>query len=212
MARFNILGLRYQDDAGDPLIVGFIKFEVSGGGTDKDTFADVNLTIKNENPVQLTGSGKLPNTFFNGTARATLFTSAMVQIEVQDPVGGGTLEGSFSAWDSLTVYDIPDIVVGSDNNFYLSKSDGNQDNNPVTDDGSNWAQIKFIHVWNAATSFALAQTAQGSDGLLYVSLVADNLNNNPVTDDGINWGPSSAPNVDDITQAVVSDYAFNNFG
>lgn len=211
MSRFGSLGTQYFDDAGDPLVNGFIKFSESGNAnTDKDTFADVNQTILNENPVPLTAAGRQPDIFFTGTARAVSFTSSMVQIEVRDPVGGETVEGSFPPWTSTTIYNIPDIVVGSDDNFYISITDGNLDNDPVAD-AVNWTQIKFIRVWNANETYSALAIVQGTDGLLYVSLLGSNLNNNPVSDDGTNWGPSSPPNIDDTTQAVVSDYAFNNF-
>lgn len=213
MARFGSLGTQYFDDDGKPLINGFITFTESGDpNTDKDTFADPNLTPEfvNENPVPLTAAGRQPDIHFSGTARAVLFTADMVQIEVRDPVGGETLEGSFSAWDTLTIYNIPDIVVGSDNRFYISITDGNQSNNPVTD-AVNWTEISFIRSWNLNETYALDKVVQASDGLLYVSLVDNNLNNDPATDDGTNWGPSSLPNLDDFTQSVISSYALENF-
>lgn len=213
MARFGTLGTQYPDDDGKPLINGFILFTESGDvNTKKDTFSDISLKPEfiNENPLPLTAAGRQPNVFFNGTVNGILFTSDMVQIEAKDPLGGETLEGSFSAWNSLTIYNIPDIVVASDNKFYISITNGNQSNNPVTD-AVNWTEISFIRSWNLNETYALDKVVQANGGLLYVSLVDNNLNNNPATDDGTNWGPSSLPNLDDFTQSVISSYAFENF-
>jgi len=213
MARFGTLGQQYFDDDGLPLINGFILFTESGdANTLKDTFSDVNLTpaLINENPVPLSAAGRQPDIFFNGTANAILFTADGVQIDQKDPIGGETLEGSFSPWDALTIYNIPDIVVGSDNNFYISITDGNSDNNPITD-AVNWTQIYFTRSWNLNETYSVNNIVQATDGLIYISLINTNLNNDPATDDGTKWGPSSLANLDDLTQSVISMYAFINF-
>jgi hypothetical protein len=185
MARFGTLGTQYFDNAGDPLVSGKIFFYESGTTTPKDTFADINLSIVNPNPVVLTAAGRQPNIFFNGAARAVLTDKDSVQIEVRDPVGGEFEEGVFSPWNPLTIYNTPDIVTGSDGNFYLSISNGNQNNDPTTSP-ANWEQIKFIEVWNPNYAYPLHAVAQGSDGFLYVSQSNGNLNNDPTTDT-VNW-------------------------
>jgi len=87
MARFGSLDTQYFDDAGDPLVSGKIYFYESGTTTPKATYADVNYTIANSNPVILTAAGRQPNIFFEGVAKAILTKSDNTQILVRDPVG-----------------------------------------------------------------------------------------------------------------------------
>lgn len=194
MARFGMIGKQYFDAAGDPLIDGKLYFYDSGTNTDKDTFADVNQSIANTNPVILTGAGRQPNIFFSGSARVILTDLDDVQIEVRDPEGGESEEGVFSPWNSITIYDVPDIVVGDDGLFYISLTNGNQDNDPVTD-AVNWTQIKFIRVWNSNETYPIDQVVQGSNGLLYSSRTSSNINNNP-TSDTINWKAATETSAD----------------
>jgi len=209
VARFGSLGTQYFDNSGNPLVDGKISFFESGTNTDKDTFADINLSTKNSNPVILTGAGRQPNIFFNGSARAILTDKNDVQIEVRDPVGGEAEEGVFSPWNPLTIYNVPDIVVGSDGRFYISITSGNQDNDPTTDT-VNWTQIRFIRVHNNNETYSIGQIVEGTDGLLYTSLTDNNLGNNPVTDT-VNWAPASKANIPPVIRAAARTFAFRNF-
>ena len=202
MARFGSLGTQYFGNAGDPLIDGKIYFKESGTDTDKDTFADVTLEIKNTNPVILSGAGRQPNVFFDGSARVILTDSDDAQIEVRDPVGGDAEEGAFGTWDSLTIYNLSDIVKASDGLFYLSISNANQDNDPTTD-AVNWSEIRFIRIWNANETYSVNRIVEGSDGLLYTSLTNSNLGNDPTTD-AINWGSSAGLTLSLFDEVVVS--------
>ena len=166
MARFGNLNDQYHDDAGDPLIDGKIFFFEPGTNTDKDTFADVNLSIPNTNPLILSGAGRQGNVFFNGAARAILTDKDEVQIRVMDPVGGEATEGVFSPWNPVTIYNVPNIVIGSDGLFYVSITNGNQDNDPTTD-LVNWTNIRFISTWNPNQNYPLLAIVEGSDGFLY---------------------------------------------
>ena len=210
MARYDRVGEQLTDNAGDPLVGGKLFFFNSGTNTDKDTFKDVNLSIPNTNPVLLTGAGRVPNIFFNGSARVILTDRDSVQIEVKDPIGGEFEEGVFSPWNSLTIYNDPDIVVGSNGLFYISITDGNQGNDPTLD-AVNWTQFKLLRVWNPNEVYAVNSPTQGTDGKIYISLTAGNLNNNPVSSP-VEWGASSISDLDNLTRASVADYAFNNFG
>ena len=185
MARFGIIGDQYFDDAGDPLIAGKLFFYDSGTLTAKDTFSDVNLSIANTNPVILTAAGRQPDIFFNGSAKVILKTSADVQIEVRDPIGG-SLTGNFDNWNSLTIYSTGDIVVGSDNKYYRSFTDGNDGNDPTTTP-TEWEQIEFLRTWNLSVTYELNEVVRGSDGLFYRSLIGTNLNNDPVSSP-TQWG------------------------
>jgi hypothetical protein len=209
MARFGNPVTQYLDDAGNPLINGKLYFYESGTTTLKDTYSDVNLSIANPNPVLLSGSGRMPNVFFNGTARVVLTKNDDTQIWDRDPVGGEAEEGVFSPWNLLTVYNVPDIVVGSDGNFYISITNGNQNNDPTTSP-SNWTQFRLVRVWNTNETYEANQIVEGSDGLLYTSTVGGNVGNDP-TSDSVNWKPSATANIEEIVNAAVSTYSYNNF-
>ena len=209
MARFGKIGEQYFDDAGDPLVFGKLYFYNSGTTTAKDTYADVNLGTPNQNPVILTAAGRQPNIFFTGSARVVLTKNDETQVEVRDPEGGETEEGVFSPWNTLTIYNTPDIVVGSDGLFYLSITSGNQSNDPTTD-SVNWTQIKFIRVWNANETYPLAKIVEGSDGKLYTAATGDNLGNNPISDT-INWNPAADADTPNAVKSGGRTFAYNNF-
>lgn len=195
MARFGSLGQQYFDDNGDPLINGLIKFYESGTTTDKNTYTDANLTIPNTNPVVLTAAGRQPNIFFNGTARAILYTSAGEQIEVLDPVGGEDTAGEWSSWDSVTVYGVNDIVEGTDGRFYLSLVSSNQGNDPTSSPAS-WTALNFVHDWNTNQTYNSNDVVKASDGVIYTSKVASNSGNDP-TSSPVQWR--------DLVPASLSD-------
>jgi hypothetical protein len=125
LARFGSLGTQYFDDSGEVLTGGYIQFYASGTTTPIDTYADVNLTIENEWPVPLDSSGRQPNIFFDGTAKATLRNSAGSMIATADPVG--ETGSTFGApWSSAEVYQTGDIVLADDGEYYESIADSNQ--------------------------------------------------------------------------------------
>ena len=88
--RLGSIGTQYSDDPGNPLIDGKLFIYESGTLTLKDTFADINLTIANTNPVILDGAGRQPNVWFEGFAKIILTSSDDVQIEERDPIGSAS--------------------------------------------------------------------------------------------------------------------------
>jgi hypothetical protein len=188
MTRFINPVPQFGDDAGQPLPEGKLYFFESGSATLKDIFNDVNRSIPQANPVILTGAGRVPNIFYDGSARVKLTDSDDVQIWDRDPVGGESGEGQFSDWNSLTIFDTSDIV-REDGLFYISLTDNNQGNSPSASP-INWSQIKFIGAYNTNETYSIGDIAQGSDNLLYSSKTNGNLNNNPTTDT-TNWKPAS---------------------
>ena len=188
MARFGEIGKQYFDDAGDPLINGKLFFYESGTNTPKDTYADTNQTIVNTNPVILTAAGRQPNIFFTGSARVVLTSSDDVQIEVRDPEGAGSGAEGFGSWDISTIYNVPDIVVGSDDKFYISITNGNQGNDPLSSP-SDWTEVRFIRQWNTNESYSVGQVVGASNGYLYKSNTSANQGNDPISD-AVNWDPA----------------------
>jgi len=195
VGRFNDLVDQYLDDAGDPLISGFIKVEESGGGADKDTFADINLTILNANPIPLSAAGIPPNVFFNGNARMILFANDGLgapgeQIRVLDPLPGAGVAGdSFESWDALVQYDLNDIVKASNERFYKSIANGNIENDPVTTSGF-WMETRLVDVFDLAYTYQTGQLVIASDGVIYQSAGDGNIGNDPVGDQ-LNWTSTS---------------------
>lgn len=208
MARLGTLGTQYEDDAGNPLISGKIFVFESGTTTPKDTFSDINLTKLNTNPIILTAAGRQPNVFFSGSIKAVLTESDETQIQVMDPIGGEGLEGSFSDWNSLTIYNIPDIVV-ADDKFYISITDGNQNNDPTTD-LTNWTEIKFTRVWNTNETYPLNALVQASNGSLYKSTIDNNTANDPLTD-AVNWTSAVAVSIPAVVRSASKTFAYRNF-
>jgi hypothetical protein len=134
MARFGSLGTQYFDNSGNPLVDGLIDFYEPGTTTRKNTYSDINLTIANTNPVELTAAGRQPNVFFAGTAKAVLRTAAGVVIETRDPVGD-TSAGAFSAY--LQDFDYPVGALVTDEN------------------GEQWASIDTPNIGNEPSASPL---------------------------------------------------------
>lgn len=175
MARYGDLNSQYFDDAGNPLVSGKIYFYETGTTTPKTTYADVNYTIPNTNPVVLTAAGRQPNIFFPGVAKAILTASDNTQILVRDPVGETT--SSFgNPWVASKEYNANDVVQGSDGNFYVSLVNANTNHDPVTSTGY-WTFLYSVE-WNAGTTYKVGSVVT-YQSVVYQSLQNANLNKNP---------------------------------
>jgi hypothetical protein len=175
MARFGEINAQYFDDAGDPLGSGKLYFYESGTTTLKNTYADINLTIPNTNPVILTAAGRQPNIFFNGNAKGILVDKNDVQILVRDPVGEtGTNFGD--PWVATRIYSTNSVVIGSDGVYYRSLVAGNQNNNPINTSGF-WSLLYSVQ-WNAGITYQEGSVVT-YNGEQYQSLTNSNVNNNP---------------------------------
>ncbi len=184
MARFPQPVPQYFDDAGDPLVNGKLFFFTSGTSSPKDTFADVGLTVPNTNPVILSGAGRVPPIFYDGTARVVLTSNDDVQIWDRDPVGADSFLVSFEPWNSVVIYG-QGVIVRFDGGYYVSIQDNNQNNVPSSTSAF-WQQIEFINIWNVNTVYSLNETVKASDGFLYRSTTSSNQGNDPITD-LVNW-------------------------
>ena len=169
---------QFFDDAGDPLIGGLLYFYATGTNTLLDTFADVNLSIPNTNPLELTAAGRSPDAYgYNRLYRVVLKNSSGVQILQRDNVGSLTGDSAFTPWIYDKVYNIPDIATYA-NKFYLSKVNGNQDNQP--DISTQWAQIRFMEDYKSGFSYSKNDVVF-SNFILYLSLVDTNAGNTPAS-------------------------------
>ena len=209
MSRYTNPVPQYLDSAGKPYVDGLIYFYLSGTNTFQDTFSDVNLSIANANPVVLAADGRVPNIFLKSAVYNVLFTGTdsvtglLTQVWQRDSVGGEGVEGNFSIWNALTVYNSPDIV-SIDDKFYQSITNQNQGNSPATSP-TEWEEIKFVGVWNINKTYPVEYVVQGSNGFLFISLTDSNTGNDPVTD-SVNWG---APVNTDIELALTQATALS---
>ena len=177
MARFGSLDTQYFDAAGDPLVAGKIYFYESGTTTLKTTFADINQSIPNTNPVILTAAGRQPNIFFEGVAKAVLTNSSDVQIVSRDPVGETTTNFG-DAWISTRIYGANDVVIGSDGVYYRSLLAGNQNHNPTSTTGY-WVLLYSVE-WSSGITYKVGAVVT-YEGNTYQSLQNSNLNQNPAS-------------------------------
>ena len=181
------------DGNGKP-IVGAKKFFFTQDTVIKKTiYSDSALTIAAANPVISDADGRFPDTFLNGlykeeqqdnSGTATGYDG--VTLWTRDPVGE-IAEGPFQAWDTSITYNIPDIVQGSDNEYYRSIVDSNTGSDPILALG-NWEKLNIGRFWEASKTYALNENVYGSDGYLYTSRVAANLGADP-TSNTTNWRP-----------------------
>jgi len=187
-----------SDGNGDP-IVGAKKFLFSVGTTTKKTiYSDSALTVARANPVLSDADGRFPQFFLDGlydeeqqdnTGTATGYDGATLWGPI--PVGE-VAEGAFTLWATDNTYDIPEIVLGSNDEYYRSLIDSNTGNDPVSSAGS-WEQLQFGRVWNTNITYAKNDTVYGDDGFLYISTVAANVAKSPPLN-STHWKPATNQN------------------
>lgn len=190
MARYVNPAPQYFTNDGKVLAGGSVEFFKSGTSSPLTTYADSLMTIPNANPLVLDGAGRLPNCFFEGSAKIQIRDAAAVLIKEVDPVGGEKQAGEFQLWDSAITYDSQSIVKGSDDKFYISLADGNVNNDPTTPSFTKWSEIRLLGVWNEFETYSTGDIVQDASGFLWRSLVNGNLGNTPATDLGTNWEPA----------------------
>ena len=129
MARFSNPFIQYSDINGDPSPGAQLFFFEPGTTTPKNTFSDSGLTIVNPNPVVADSGGYYGDIFLDGIYKVVLKDDDGVTFPngTKDPVGD-TTEGQWELWLNDNTYNIPDIVQGSDDEYYRSLTDANQGN------------------------------------------------------------------------------------
>lgn len=173
---------------GRPIPDGTLTFYETGTTTLKDTFADIGLSIPNENPLPLTADGRVPNCFYAGTARVVLTSAQQGQIWDIDGVGIFSSGTSFDDWNSVVEYEKGAYVVASDGEIYRSLQNVNIGNDPTVSTAF-WERVEFIREWNTNVSYSINEIVKASDGFIYRSLTNNNQGNDPKGGlDPINWG------------------------
>lgn len=180
-----------------------LNFFKSGTNSPLITYKDQFELIANETDVKADSFGNLPNIFFSGSAKVLYFDEFDQQYASRDPVGGEKELGSFVLWDSVVTYDKNNIATGSDGKFYISLSNGNIGNDPVTD-ATKWKEWPPITRWNTNVTYIIGEVVQSSTGNLWKALTAT-AGNDPETDNGTNWIPAiDGSKVAEITNNTTS--------
>lgn len=194
MSRLFALFQQFGDDNLQPLASGTLKFTLNGvTSTLQNTFSDVLLTDANPNPITLDGEGRLPfDVWGSGVYSVILKDKNGVLIKQLNDASGGADSGSgFGVWSDAVAYNIPAFVVGSNGLYYRTLSDGNLNNDPILNPGTNlfWEEFKLRGVWNSGITYVIGNIVQTTAGNLWQALTATAANN-PETDGGTNWIPA----------------------
>lgn len=179
----------YRD--GLPLDGAKLFYFKSGTNDDLATFADELKEIPNTQPVVVDAQGRWPNIFFDGSAKLVLKDKNDVTIYERDPVSGEIGTGPFDVFSTLVIYDLGDIVTGSNGKIFVSLVNANQGNDPVTPSPGFWTEWRLRRIFNASESYIIADVVQDSVGDLYKSLVTPNLGNTP-SSSPTKWVPAVA--------------------
>lgn len=202
--RFSNPAPQFLDANGDVYASGKLVFYDNGTTTPKNVYSDVAGTISLGNELTLDASGRVQSFFGSGTYRVRLLDSAGVQIwERDDIIFDEDSDNQFSAWNSQTPYGLNEIRQGSDGNYYISLSDPNLNNNPVTD-LVNWSKINLLESYNPNKTYSVGDLVIASDGYIYRSKVNSNINNDPTISTN-EWGTATSTSV---TSAYPKGYLF----
>ena len=159
MTRFVNPVPQFFDDAGNVLAGGKLYFYDTGTTTLKNTYSDSDLTTPNTNPVILDGEGRVATgdgeIFLSGDYNVHLFDSNDVQVWERDPVS--SVDDLTRVWSNGSTYNKNQIVIGSNDLFYISLTDNNAGNDPTTDDGSNWTRIQFLQDWAKGKTYVAGE-------------------------------------------------------
>lgn len=187
MARYVNPFPQYINISGSPINGGFLKFFDTGTDDPKSVFSDSDFATDIGNEVRLSASGRVPDIYLNGAYSVTLTDADGNELDSADPIGLDTDITNFDLWDISNTYNIPDIVLGSDDLYYQSIVDTNLGNDPTSQPSAFWEQFFFLPTWNTAQTYATGQISIGSDGRAYQSQLGSNTGNDPTSDDGTNW-------------------------
>jgi hypothetical protein len=185
MSRFVNPAPQFGDLSLDALADGKLYFYETGTNDIKVTYADVNESIPNSQPVLLSGSGVVPNIFYTGSAKVILTSSDDVQLWERDPVTSLEVSSFGAQWDSISVYGNNETVTFNDI-LYVSIISANQNNNPASD-ATAWTQFDLLKRWNTNESYKTRDPVIGSDGAIYTSLTSPNEGNDPTDVGDVTW-------------------------
>lgn len=162
MSRYVSPVFEINDINGAPQVGAKLVFYTPGTTNPKTIYSDAGLTTPRTNPVTAVSSNAgaiYPNIYLDGVydvvqqdASGTVDTDDGVALWTRDDVGA-TSEGALSLWLAGTTYSIPEIVLGSDDEYYRSLVDANQGNDPTSSDVQ-WERLRFGRIFNVNTTYA----------------------------------------------------------
>ena len=206
-ARYSNPVPQYSNINGVPFAGGKLQFFENGTTTPKDVFSDPAGTISLGNELTLDAEGRVPDFFGEGTYRVRLLDSASVQIfERDDVIIQSPQSAQLSDFDAATTYSIGDLVQGADGNYYISITNSNTGNNPVTD-LVNWSQVTFLTDYNANETYNVGDLAIGSDGNIYKSIINSNTNNDPIISPN-EWNAAVSVDLSTLDDLIPQGYIF----
>ncbi len=164
---------------GDLASSGKLYFYENGSTVNKkDTFADEKGTIKNQNPVILSGEGRVPTIWGEGLYSVVFKSSEDVQQWVRHGVELDGSDGQFSDYSPNINYRKNEIA-RYDGSYWISDLSGNLGNTPGPS-SSKWTKITFIFSFNPAKAGGYATNDIVNNlGLLYRSTTDNNTTEPP---------------------------------
>jgi len=181
MARLTNPYPQFIDSNDETLSGAKLYFYEAGTLVAQNTFSDSALSTANANPVVADAAGGVPDIYLTPTAlyRVIINRADGTLYKDIDNVASPEDTNGWPAWSSTTTYNIPDIVVGSDGNFYKSIQDSNLNQDP-TSTAAYWAQVDLVNYYNANVVYAQNDIVL-SGGIFYRSRVNSNTGNTPST-------------------------------
>lgn len=119
------------DSNGDPIVGAKLYFYEVGTTTLKTIYSNAGLSTSTTNPQVADPEGRYSgDIFLNGLYKVVQKDADDVTIWTKDPIGTSA-EGQFELWSTDKTYNIPEVVLGSDDEYYISLTDSNQGNDPT---------------------------------------------------------------------------------
>lgn len=159
---------QYFTDLGLPLTGGKLYFYEPSTLVPKDTYSDTALSIPNTNPIVMATNGSpVVDIWLSGVYRVILKDSTGNVIWDKDPVGGDSGDRvPLDGWLAGISYNIGDLVVGSNDRYYVSIVEPNLNNDPISSPAS-WTEFRLLRVYNANETYQIGTVVQDSSGFLW---------------------------------------------
>ena len=147
MSRFINPFTKFTDNAHKPLSAGRLYFYETGTNVEKQTYSDPEHSTPNDLAyIELSGTGVIPDVWYNGNARVVLADSNGDMIDEADPVSASSQTGQFTSYSAGSVYSQGNIVE-LDGAYYISNTNNNTNNPPGTA-SVHWTKIVFLGEYN----------------------------------------------------------------
>jgi hypothetical protein len=206
MPRYISPQVQYFDEIGVPLTGGKLFFYEPSTLVAKDTYSDTALSVPNTNPIILATNGSPSvDIWLNGSYRVILKDNLDNVIWDKDPVGGDSSDRNpWSLWVSGVSYSIPDIVLASNDRYYVSLQEPNLNNDPISSPAF-WSETRLLRVYNANETYPANTVVQDASGFLWRSK-AITVGSAPVIGSAF-WEPAISGFIALLDQSTVTNIA-----